>query len=84
MVFGDATLNEMASTYATTKEEMLSISGVGEVKYERYAHKFEDTIREYIKEKNIDKINLLKLDEQNRKITSKKDEFFEVNTDSYE
>ena len=81
MVFGDATLNEMASTYATTKEEMLSISGVGEVKYERYAHKFEDTIREYIKEKNIDKINLLKLDEQNRKITSKKDEFFEVNTD---
>ena len=81
MVFGDATLNEMASTYATTKEEMLSISGVGEVKYERYARKFEDTIREYIKEKNIDKINLLKLDEQNRKITSKKDEFFEVNTD---
>ncbi len=81
MVFGDATLNEMASTYATTKEEMLSISGVGEVKYERYAHKFEDTIREYIKEKNIDKINLLKLDEQNKKITSKKDEFFEVNTD---
>ena len=81
MVFGDATLNEMASAYATTKEEMLSISGVGEVKYERYARKFEDTIREYIKEKKIDKINLLKLDEQNRKITSKKDEFFEVNTD---
>ena len=36
MVFGDATLNNMTKTYATTKEEMLNISGVGEIKYERY------------------------------------------------
>ena len=35
MVFGDATLKNMASVYATNKEEMLNISGVGQIKYER-------------------------------------------------
>ena len=33
MVFGDATLKNMASVYATNKEEMLNISGVGQIKY---------------------------------------------------
>ena len=36
MVFGDATLKNMASSYATNKEEMLNISGVGQIKYEKY------------------------------------------------
>ena len=35
MVFGDATLKNMASVYATNKEEMLNISGVGQIKYEK-------------------------------------------------
>ena len=40
MVFGDSVLKSMSSTYATTKEEMISISGVGEIKYEKYGNKF--------------------------------------------
>ena len=44
MVFGDATLKNMASVYATTKEEMLNISGVGQIKYEKYGNRFEDII----------------------------------------
>ena len=51
MVFGDATLNKMASIYATTKEEMLNISGVGEIKYEKYGNRFEDTIKIYRRKK---------------------------------
>ena len=44
MVFGDATLKNMASVYATNKEEMLNISGVGQIKYEKYGKRFEDII----------------------------------------
>ncbi|MFA6145603.1 MAG: DNA helicase RecQ [Sulfurimonas sp.] len=40
IVFGDKTLMEMADRLPTTKEEMLSVSGVGEVKYERYGERF--------------------------------------------
>jgi len=40
IVFGDKTLKEMAATRPQTKEEMLEISGVGEVKYERYGTPF--------------------------------------------
>ena len=50
MVFGDATLKNMASVYATTKEEMLNISGVGQIKYEKYGNRFEDIIKKYIEE----------------------------------
>ena len=51
MVFGDATLKNMASVYATNKEEMLNISGVGQIKYEKYGNRFEDIIEKYIEEK---------------------------------
>ena len=50
MVFGDATLKNMASVYATNKEEMLNISGVGQIKYEKYGKRFEDIIEKYIEE----------------------------------
>lgn len=36
MIFGDGTLREMSIKYPITKEEILEISGVGEIKYERY------------------------------------------------
>jgi len=40
IVFGDKTLKEMATTLPTTKEAMLDVNGVGEVKYERYGEIF--------------------------------------------
>ena len=40
IVFSDKTLQEMAIQVPQTKEEMLQISGIGEVKYERYGEIF--------------------------------------------
>ena len=40
IVFSDKTLKEMANKLPTTKEEMLQVSGIGEVKFERYGEEF--------------------------------------------
>jgi len=40
VVFSDKTLKEMADRLPATKEEMLEVSGVGEVKFERYGLEF--------------------------------------------
>ena len=78
MVFGDATLKNMASSYATNKEEMLNISGVGQIKYKKYGNRFEDIIEKYIEEKNIDKSKLNKVSEKSTGLNS---EYFNVTTD---
>lgn len=78
MVFGDATLKNMASVYATNKEEMLNISGVGQIKYEKYGNRFKDIIEKYIEEKNIDKS---KLNTVSGKSTGLNSEYFNVTTD---
>ncbi len=44
MVFSDATLLEMAHEKPKNKQEMLNISGVGEVKWERYGEAFLNVI----------------------------------------
>lgn len=75
MVFGDSVLKSMASTYATNKEDILSISGVGEIKYEKYSSKFIKVIEEYMLEKNIKKEEKI---EQNKE--DKDEEFFFVKT----
>jgi len=46
MVFGDKTLYELAARLPQTKEEMLAVSGIGEVKYERYGEEFLELCRE--------------------------------------
>ena len=40
VVFGDKTLKEMAAARPQTKEAMLAVGGVGEVKFERYGAQF--------------------------------------------
>ncbi|WP_345981084.1 DNA helicase RecQ [Sulfurimonas sp. HSL3-2] len=40
IIFGDKTLKEMAKALPKTKEEMLEVNGVGEVKFERYGEQF--------------------------------------------
>ncbi|MDU7537120.1 MAG: HRDC domain-containing protein, partial [Peptostreptococcaceae bacterium] len=64
--------------YATNKEEMLNISGVGQIKYEKYGKRFEDIIEKYIEEKNIDKS---KLNTVSGKSTGLNSEYFNVTTD---
>lgn len=53
VVFGDRTLKEMSNGYPLTKEELLEITGVGAVKYEKYGEKFIKVIDEYVSKNNI-------------------------------
>jgi ATP-dependent DNA helicase RecQ len=53
VVFSDATLNEMCVRYPTDKDRMLRVSGVGEVKFEKYGEFFIEAIKQYVEEKNI-------------------------------
>lgn len=75
VVFSDATLYEMSQYYPTSKEEMLSISGVGEVKYEKYAVALEQVIREFVEVHQIEKPDsrhlLMKNQKEKLKKTSK-------------
>jgi ATP-dependent DNA helicase RecQ len=54
IIFGDVTLKEMAMKYPTHKEAMLKISGVGEVKYSKYGKAFEEEIKRFAHEHNIE------------------------------
>ena len=76
MIFGDSVLKEMSQFYTTTKEEMLNISGIGEIKYEKYGHKFIEIINTYILEKNINKE--MKINELTNK---NNEEFLYIRTD---
>lgn len=60
MVFGDSTLLSMANTYPTHEDELLNISGVGQIKYEKYGQDFISAIEQYMMEKNINKSELIK------------------------
>ncbi|MGO1044100.1 DNA helicase RecQ [Clostridioides difficile] len=77
MVFGDGTLRAMSSSYPVNKEEMLNISGVGEIKYQKYGEDFETLIKEYVEKNNIDK----KDKEKNVDLINVNSEFLEINTD---
>ncbi len=57
VIFGDATLKEMTVKYPVNKEQMLNISGVGEIKYKKYGEIFENEIKKFIKENNIETSN---------------------------
>ena len=46
IIFGDKTLKEMAKSLPKNKEEMLHVSGVGEVKFERYGERFLELLKE--------------------------------------
>ena len=52
VVFSDATLIEMATFLPQNSEEMLKISGVGDVKMDKYGFDFLQTIKEYCRENN--------------------------------
>ena len=51
VVFPDATLRDMCAKMPRTKEEFLTVSGVGSMKAERYGKKFIAVVEEYLKEK---------------------------------
>lgn len=53
MIFHDSTLKAMASYYPQSKDELLTISGVGIKKYESYGELFIGLINAYCNEKRI-------------------------------
>ena len=53
IVFSDVTLKQMATYYPTTKENMFKISGVGNLKFEKYGDIFIEAIHNYVLENNI-------------------------------
>jgi ATP-dependent DNA helicase RecQ len=53
-IFTDTTLKEMSNRYPITKEQVFDISGVGELKFQKYGYKFIEVIKEYVKTSNIE------------------------------
>lgn len=77
VIFGDATLKEMSAKYPVCKDEMLNISGVGEIKYKKYGNVFENAIIEFVKENNIELSN----NTENIEEVKMENIYLEVNTD---
>ncbi len=48
VIFSDSALAQMSASMPVTKNAMLDVSGVGEVKFQRYGERFIKTIEEYI------------------------------------
>ncbi len=48
VVAHDSTLEEMAARLPTSREELLAVSGIGEVKYQRYGEEFLAAIDEFV------------------------------------
>ena len=68
VVFSDAALIEMATYLPQTSSDMLKISGVGDVKMDKYGLDFLKTVKEYCRENNLDS----KMDLKNPKRETKK------------
>lgn len=57
IIFSDTTLKDISEYMPLTQNEFLNIKGVGEIKFHRYGHKFIKLIKQYIEEKEINKIS---------------------------
>lgn len=53
-IFSDNTLKEMSLRYPLDKDHILDISGVGQVKYEKYGETFLNEIQIYVEKNNIE------------------------------
>ena len=55
VIFQDPSLEDMATQYPITKDELLNVSGVGEGKAARYGQPFLDLISRYVEENEIER-----------------------------
>jgi ATP-dependent DNA helicase RecQ len=53
VIFQDPSLEEMATTYPTSKEELGNVNGVGRGKVEKFALPFVNAIKKYVEENDI-------------------------------
>ena len=56
IIFQDPSLEDMATQYPITLEELKNITGVGEGKAKKYGNEFLTIIQKYVKDNNIQKI----------------------------
>ena len=54
VIFQDPSLEEMATTYPTTKEELASVNGVGMGKVNKFGDRFLELIQQYVDENDIE------------------------------
>lgn len=54
VIFQDPSMEEMCTTYPTTKEELSQVNGVGPGKVERYGKPFLELIQKYVEENEIE------------------------------
>ncbi|MFM8740495.1 MAG: DNA helicase RecQ [Cytophagales bacterium] len=54
VIFQDPSLEEMATTYPTNKEELASVNGVGMGKVNKFGKEFLDLIQKYVDENDIE------------------------------
>src|SRR5690606_34520118 len=54
VIFQDPSLEEMATTYPTTAEELASVNGVGMGKVRKFGKEFLDAIQSYVEENDIE------------------------------
>lgn len=73
VVFSDATLVEMATYLPQTESEMRNISGVGDLKFDKYGPDFMNEIRNYCSRHNLASRSELKSPKRERKQRTKRD-----------
>jgi len=54
VIFQDPSLEEMATTYPTNKEELAQVNGVGMGKVNKFGEEFIDVIQKYVEENDIE------------------------------
>jgi len=54
VIFQDPSLEEMATVYPTTREELASVNGVGMGKVNKFGKEFLDLIQQYVEENDIE------------------------------
>ena len=72
IVFSDITLKQMATYYPITKENMLNISGVGSLKFEKYGNIFIEAINNYVSANNIKPQDFIMQSEKTRKASNQR------------
>ena len=70
IVFSDITLKQMATYYPITKENMLNISGIGSLKFEKYGNIFIEAINNYVSANNIKPQDFIMQSEKTRKASN--------------
>ena len=83
VIFSDATLNEMCRKYPVDKEALLHISGVGNVKLEKFGSCFSEAIKEYVEENNIQTPEKVSADTFVKKVTKTQETVNDTKMESY-